>query len=267
VLFTYGFTTYLGGSGFLAVYLAGLVMRKHDFLHRRSIMRFHDGLAWLVQIGMFLTLGLLVFPAQLPPIAGSGLLIAAFLILVARPLSVFITLAFSRLSVREKLMVSWVGLRGAAPIILATFPLLAGIQGSGTIFHLVFFIVLTSVLLQGSLIPLVSRWLKVDTPVLPPRPPYPLELVPTASPNSELVEVVVQEDSIAAGKPIVALGLPEGALIVLIHKGEEYRVPSGGTILNAGDGLMVLADKETLDEVKAILQHQTLPRSKPQMVK
>jgi potassium/hydrogen antiporter len=263
VLFTYGITTYLGGSGFLAVYLAGLVMRRHDFLHRRSIMRFHDGLAWLMQIGMFLTLGLLVFPTQLPPIAGAGLLSAAFLILVARPLSVFITLAFSRLSLREKLMVSWVGLRGAAPIILATFPLLAGIEGSGIIFHLVFFIVLTSVLLQGSLIPLVSRWLKVDTPVLPPRPLYPLELVPAASPNSELVEVVVQEDSIAAGKSIVALGLPEGALIVLIHKGEEYQVPSGGTILNAGDGLMVLADRKSLDEVQAILQHQTLPRSKP----
>jgi potassium/hydrogen antiporter len=256
VLLTYGITTFLGGNGFLAVYLAGLVMRHHDFIHRRSIMRFHDGLAWLMQIAMFLALGLLVFPTQLPPIAGSGLLIAAFLILIARPLSVFITLAFNRLSVREKLMISWVGLRGAAPIILATFPLLDGVDGANTIFHLVFFIVLTSVLLQGTLIPFVASWLKVDAPSLPPRPPYPLELIPTASPNSQLVEVVVAPGSRAARKPIVDLGLPAGALIVLIHKGDEYLIPSGGTILEAGDGLMILADNESLEEVRAILNRQ-----------
>jgi potassium/hydrogen antiporter len=256
VLLTYGITTFLGGNGFLAVYLAGLVMRHHDFIHRRSIMRFHDGLAWLMQIAMFLALGLLVFPTQLPPIAGSGLLIAAFLILIARPLSVFITLAFNRLSVREKLMISWVGLRGAAPIILATFPLLDGVDGANTIFHLVFFIVLTSVLLQGTLIPYVASWLKVDAPSLPPRPLYPLELIPTASPNSQLVEVVVAPDSRAARKPIVDLGLPAGALIVLIHKGDEYLIPSGGTILEAGDGLMILADNESLEEVRAILNRQ-----------
>lgn len=260
VLLTYGLTALLGGSGFLAVYLAGLVMRRRDFLHRRSIMRFHDGLAWLMQITMFLALGLLVFPGRLPSVAGTGMLIAAFLILAARPLSVFISLALQRMPGREKLMVSWVGLRGAAPIILATFPLLAGLDGADTIFHLVFFIVLTSVLLQGTLIPHVAAWLKVDSPTLPPFPPYPLELIPTASPNSELVEVVVAPGSRADGKAIVDLGLPAGALIVLIHKDNEYLIPSGGTRLQAGDGMMVLADKQSLDEVQAVLNRQVQPR-------
>ncbi len=127
VLLTYSGSTWLGGNGFLAVYLAGLMMGNSEFLHKRSLMRFHDGLAWLMQIAMFLTLGLQVFPTQLVPIAGPGLLLALFLMVCARPVSVFATLAFTGLSFKKKTMVAWVGLRGAVPIILATFPLLAGV--------------------------------------------------------------------------------------------------------------------------------------------
>jgi potassium/hydrogen antiporter len=256
VLFTYGVTTYLGGNGFLAAYLSGLVMRRHDFLHRRSLMRFHDGLAWLMQIAMFLTLGLLVFPTRVVPITGIGILIAVFLMFVARPVSVFISLSLSRLTVREKLMVSWVGLRGAAPIILATFPLLFGLPQADMIFHLVFFIVLTSVLLQGTLIPYVAKLLKVDSPMSPERPPYPLNLAPARSPNSELVEVVVNQGSYVVGKQILDLGLPHGALIVLINKGGEFHVPSGGTVLEAGDRMLVLADSQSLGEVSEILERR-----------
>lgn len=254
VLFTYSATAYIGGNGFLAVYLAGLIMRRHDFLRRRSIMRFHDGLAWLMQITMFLTLGLLVFPSRVLPIAGAGLLVSAFLIFVGRPASVFITLIFHKLSFREKTLVSWVGLRGAAPIILATFPLLEGIPHSDTIFHLVFFIVLTSVLLQGTTIPYVAKWLKVDTPTEPPFQPYPLELVQTANPDSELVEIPVDQASAVVGKAIVDLGLPQGALVVLINKGGQFIVPSGGTVLTTGDRMLVLADKQSLEEVENILR-------------
>ena len=161
-LLTYGVTAELKGSGFLAVYLAGLFIRRQPVAHRRSLLQFHDGLAWLMQITMFLILGLQVFPARLLPIAGSGLLVAVFLILIARPFSVYASLAFSKLSYREQSLVAWVGLRGAVPIVLATFPVLAGIRQADTIFHLVFFIALTSVLLQGPPIPWITKMLRLD---------------------------------------------------------------------------------------------------------
>lgn len=252
VLLTYGLTASLDGNGFLAVYLAGLIMGNHEFIHRRSVIRFHDGLAWLMQIAMFLTLGLLVFPSRMLPIIGVGLLVATFLMIVARPVSVFISLAFGRMQIREKLMVSWVGLRGAAPIILATFPMVAGIPHSDMIFHLVFFIVLTSVLLQGTLIMPVARWLKVDAELETP-PPVPLEFVSTASLESDLVEIDVTEHSRAAGKQIVDLGLPEGALVVLIGKKDRFIIPSGGTVLRPGDRMMVLGDSESIERVRRIV--------------
>ena len=169
VFLAFGLTNVVGGNGFLAVYLAGIVLGNHDFIHKRSLLRFHDGLAWIMQIAMFLTLGLLVFPSRLVPIIGVGLLIAGWLMFVARPISIFMGLMPSALNWREKTFISWVGLRGAAPIILATFPLLAGLQQANLIFNVVFFVVLTSVLLQGTSIPLIARWLKVDAPAIPKR--------------------------------------------------------------------------------------------------
>jgi len=163
-LLTYGLTTFLDGSGYLAVYLAGLVMQRKPFTHQQSILRFHDGLAWMMQVTMFLLLGLQVFPARLVPIAWVGLLISLFLIFVARPASVHTALAFSPMSYKEQTLVAWAGLRGAVPIILATFPLLAGIKQADTIFHLVFFIALTSVVIQGTAIPWLTRALKINAP-------------------------------------------------------------------------------------------------------
>jgi potassium/hydrogen antiporter len=163
-LLTYGLTAFLDGSGFLAVYLAGLVMARKPFTHQQSILRFHDGLAWLMQVSMFLLLGLQVFPARLVPIAWVGLLVSLFLIFVARPASVHAALAFSPMSYKEQTLVAWAGLRGAVPIILATFPFLAGIKQADTIFHLVFFIALTSVVIQGTAIPLLTRVLKIGVP-------------------------------------------------------------------------------------------------------
>ena len=163
-LLTYGLADYLEGSGFLAVYLAGLVMARKPFTHQQSVLRFHDGLAWLMQVTMFLALGLQVFPARLLPIAGVGLLVSLFLIFVARPASVHVALAFSPMSFREQTLVAWAGLRGAVPIILATFPLVAGIDKADTIFHMVFFIALTSVVMQGTAIPWITRLLKIGGP-------------------------------------------------------------------------------------------------------
>src|SRR3989304_5026471 len=137
VPFSYGVTAALGGNGFLAVYIVGLVMGNSSFIHKKSLGRFHDGFAWLMQISMFLTLGLLVFPKQLVPVIVPGLLISAFLMFIARPISTFLSSLYSGFSFREKIMVSWVGLRGAAPIILATFPLLAGVPKAGMILHVI----------------------------------------------------------------------------------------------------------------------------------
>lgn len=252
VLLAYGATSSVGGNGFLAVYIAGLVMGKNDFIHKRSVMRFYDGLAWLMQIAMFLALGLLVFPSHLFPIIGAGLLASLFLMLVARPLSVFITMAFTRMKLNEKTMVSWVGLRGAVPIVLATFPLLAGLPRSEMIFDLVFFIVLTSILLQGTSIPLLARWLRLEGPAIE-KSLSPLELEPIAGVESQLVDVEVPIDSPVIGKRIVEAGLPKGALIVLIGRREEFIVPNGGTVLGSGDRLSVLADKASLLETRKVV--------------
>jgi cell volume regulation protein A len=157
----YSAASLVKANGFLAVYIAGIVMGNSAFVQKKSLLRFHDGLAWLMQIAMFLALGLQVFPSHLVPVVATGILVAAFLMVLARPASVMIGLSFSRLTLREKGLVSWVGLRGAVPIVLATFPLVAGIEKAEMIFNLVFFIVLTSALLQGSSIPMVARWLKL----------------------------------------------------------------------------------------------------------
>ena len=182
-LLTYGLTAFLNGSGFLAVYLAGLVMQRKPFTHQQSVLRFHDGLAWLMQVTMFLMLGLQVFPARLVPIAWVGLLVSLFLIFVARPASVHAALAFSPMPFREQTLVAWAGLRGAVPIILATFPLLAGIQQADTIFHMVFFIALTSVVMQGTAIPWITRALKIEpTPSEEVKSRRPLDLRETDKP-------------------------------------------------------------------------------------
>ncbi|MGD1699772.1 potassium/proton antiporter [Dapis sp. BLCC M229] len=158
-MLTYGITDLFGGNGFLAVYIAGVVMGNFRFIYSETIRSFHDGLSWLMQIVIFLTLGLLVFPSRLLPVASVAIVIAIFLIFIARPVSVFICLAFSGYRLREKLFISWVGLRGSVPIILATFPVTSGISGGRSIFNVVFFIVLTSVLVQGLTLAPAARWL------------------------------------------------------------------------------------------------------------
>ncbi|AVO44124.1 potassium/proton antiporter [Phreatobacter cathodiphilus] len=161
-LLGYGLAGIAGGNGFLAAYIAGIVAGNQDFPGKRSISLFQDGAAWLAQVVMFLTLGLLVFPAQLPAVAGPGLAITAVLMLIARPLSVFVSLApFRDFHWREKLFISWAGLRGAVPIVLATFPIVAGIQGAQTIFNIVFFVVVVSSVIQGPTIGLAARLLGI----------------------------------------------------------------------------------------------------------
>lgn len=254
-LLTYAGVTVLGGNGFLAVYLAGLTMARSDFIHKRSLLRFQDGLAWLMQIAMFLVLGLLVFPSRLSAVAGVALLASLFLIFVARPVSVALTLLPFRLPVRDQALVAWMGLRGAAPIILATFPCLAGLPQADLIFDIVFFVVLTSVLIQGTALTAVGRWLGV-TEERPVPPPALLEVTRSDCLKGELLELVVPSGSTAVGRQVLELGLPKGALIVLIGRGNEHIVPAGNTVLAPGYHLLILADQAALAATRQVFARE-----------
>ncbi len=255
IILTYALTVVLKGNGFLAVYLVSLILGNSEFLHKKVLIHFHGGLAWLMQIVMFLALGLLVFPSQIIPFMGVGLLIAVFLMIVARPLSVFICLLFNRMNINEKLMISWVGLRGAVPIILAIFPMTAGIPNAEMIFNIVFFIVLTSILLQGTSVPWVSRLLKVDVPFKAKRS-YPLAFEQTGDIDASLEELIVPFNSEVAGKKIFEIGLPMECLIALLGRDDKFFIPSGATVLEEGDVLMVLASKENISRLQSILNRQ-----------
>lgn len=253
VMMTYSLTDLIGGNGFLAVYLAGIVMGNHNFIQRRTLTRFHDGIAWLMQIAMFLTLGLLVFPKQLLTVTGISLATAGVLMFVARPIATFLGLALSNLNVREKTVIAWVGLRGAVPIILATFPLLAGVPQAQTIFHIVFFVVLTSVIVQGTTLGVVARWLRVDIARVPDRSP---SLPALASrKESAVVTLEVAGDSPVAHRRIVELpDWPRESLILVIYRGNEFFVPSGGVEIDEGDRLIVLTTKETVDQIRNLAE-------------
>lgn len=251
VMFIYSFTSVVGGNGFLAVYIAGIVMSRKDFLYKRTLTRFHDGIAWLMQIVMFLALGLLAYPSRLMPVLGIGFITALFLMLVARPVSVFVSLAFARMSLNEKVMISWVGRRGAAPGILSTFVLLAAPPGADLIFNIVFFVVLLSVLLQGTTIPMVAKWLKVDAPLEHKRR-YPIEFEPTEGINTDLVEYMIPFNAAVAGKAIYELGLPAECLVTMICRNDQFIVAGGKTVLEEGDIVLALVNPETQKALQAI---------------
>ncbi len=241
VLLLYEGVTFVGGSGFLATYVAGVTLADREFLHRRSLERFHDSLAWLFQISMFVLLGLLVFPSDLPPVAGEAIVVALLLIFVARPLAVAVTLLPFRYPWREVAFVSWVGLRGATPIILATFPVTEGIAGANVVFDVVFFVVISSVLIQGTTIPLVAKRLKVTAEEAPTsRTTFDAAIAGLEGP--ELHTVRVLDNAPAAGETVVNMQLPQGVLIVLVRRDRESFMPQGGTTIYAGDELLVLAD-------------------------
>ncbi len=248
----YAATNLIGGSGFLAVYLTGIAVGNKDFVQKKSLVRFFDGLAWLGQISMFLTLGLLVFPSHLLPIAGIGIILSVILMFVARPIAVFVSLAFAKMSVKEKVFVSWVGLRGAVPIILATFPLLAGVKYADLIFSVVFFIVLTSALLQGWSLTNVAKLLKLDAPYIK-KVKSPIEFESRQGDENDLFDFYVAENSSVIGKTVVEIGLPKESLIVLINRNEQYVVPRGGTIIEQGDIILVLTSKKIIDEIRRLL--------------
>ena len=251
MLIAYSFSDLLQGNGFLAVYLAGLILGNNSFIHKKSIMKFFDGIAWISQITMFIVLGLLVFPSQVIPEAKTGLIIALSLIFVARPLSVFISLAFSKYSIAEKVFISWVGLKGAVPIVFATFPMVYGIAKADLIFHLVFFVVLVSVVLQGTTLSLAAKLLGLEDKDTAPGD-YLLDKEIIDQIKKDLFEVVIAQDCKSANRRIIDLNFPSTALIVLVKRGEQLITPNGGTELKPGDRLWIIA--ESAKDFSSVMQ-------------
>ncbi|OPZ66512.1 MAG: K(+)/H(+) antiporter NhaP [Candidatus Aerophobetes bacterium ADurb.Bin490] len=249
VIIIFMVTTQLKGNGYLSVYVAGITLGNSTFIHKNNIIRFHDGVAWLMQIVIFLMLGLLVFPSKVIPVAGQGIIAGLVLIFIARPAAVFACLSFSKLSFKEKVMISWVGLRGAVPVILAIFPLTAGVPGAEKIFNIVFFIVLLSALFQGSTIAVVSRWLGLEEPIIN-RKKAPIEIDSMAGVNADLNEVMIPFGSDAVGKRLFEIGIPKGALVTLISRDEQFIIPDGGTVLESGDVMLVMADKAAVKTIE-----------------
>jgi potassium/hydrogen antiporter len=252
VLAMFEVVTWIGGSGFLAAYVAGAVMANSDFLHKRSLIRFHDAIGWLMQIGMFVLLGLLVFPSQLLDVIWQSLAVAAVLMLVARPLAALITLLPFRRPAREIGFVSWVGLRGAAPIILATFPVVAGIPDAEKIFNVVFFVVLTSVLVQGTTIPYMAKRMGVEVDGNSEPKPMSFDAVIVGDGSHQLHQIRVAPGAPAEGSRVMDLALPSELLIVLLRRGETTILPQGGTMLEGGDELLLFGEDQVLAQVSNV---------------
>jgi len=257
-LLIFGVTAAVGGSGYLAVYLAGLVMGNRPLQGAQNIHRFHDGLAWLGQISMFLILGLLVTPSRLIPVAPDSLLIGLTLILVARPLAVGVCLLPFRFPWRERLFIAWVGLRGAVPIVLALFPLLAGLENAPLFFNVIFFVVLVSLIVQGWTVALAARWLELE---LPPRPGvlHRMELDLPGQRRYELVAYRLDADNPAIDHPLPREGLPRATSLAGVVRGEELLDSHHVDTLLEGDHVYLVAQSEDLPVLDELFASTALP--------
>lgn len=251
VMATFGITETVYGNGYLAVYVCGIVMGGGDFLYKYSLQRFHDGFAWLMQIIMFLVLGLLVTPSEVVnfPVMSMGLLISFCLMFIARPVAVFAGMIFSRFNWREKLFVAWTGLRGAVPIILATYPLTAGHPQAKYMFNVIFFVVLTSVMIQGKTLAWFAKFLGIDEAVREAKTwTLNFDITP-ASGTDETYELDLTDESAVVGKAVKDLRFPDGVTILLINRGDKYMIPKGGTVLEQDDTLLLFGDRAKLPDV------------------
>jgi cell volume regulation protein A len=242
-LLAFGVATLAHGSGFLAVYLAGLVLGNGPLPYRAGLLRVHDALAWLGQVGMFLILGLLVYPSRLLDVAGVGLAIAGLLAFVVRPVVVALCLLPFRYPRAEVLYIGWVGLRGAVPIVLALYPVLAGAPQGGVIFNLVFFIAVVSAIVPGGTVAWAARKLGLEAPEAP-APRAVLAIESRLPLKGELHSFYIDEALVVAGVPLKELDFPDGASVALIVRGDRLIAPKGTTVLEPGDHVYVIANEE-----------------------
>ena len=259
VLFVFGFAETVGGNGYLALYICGIVMNSGDYIYKHNLARFHEGLGWMMQISMFLVLGLLVNPRELltQSILIPGIMTSVFLMFVARPVAVFICTLKSNFSFKELVFISWTGLRGSVPIILATYPYVENHPQAHYIFNLIFFVVITSVLLQGKTMTPVAKWLGLDAPIRTP-PLYPLSFNKTPhSGNKETRELDLLPDSCVIGHKVSELNFPESVTILLVHRGNNFLIPKGNTELQSGDTLLLFGERKHLSDVEAGLALRT----------
>ena len=246
VFITFAITDMVGGNGYLAVYIAGLVVGNSKVLLKREMSLFMDSLTWLFQTIMFLTLGLLVNPHELKGVAVAGLLIGLFMMFVARPLSIYTCLAPSKdLPLKAQTYISWVGLRGAVPIIFATYPVVEGIPGANIIFNIVFFITLLSLILQGMSISWFAKKLHLD---LPPEPEKEFDIHLPDELSKSLTEVTLTAKMLQHGNTLATMNIPKGHLAMMVKRDDEYLVPNGKLELYEGDVLLFICSEEHLPE-------------------
>lgn len=244
VFIIYTVTNVCQGNGYLAVYIAGILVGNASIPNRKETQTFMDGIIWLFQIMMFIVLGLLVKPHEMLDIFLVALLISGFMILIARPLSVFLCLSpFRRMNIRSKLFISWVGLRGAAPIIFATYPVVADIPGSGQLFNIVFFVTILSLMTQGVTIPRVARWLRLDQPLIQEEKNFGVEI--PAEINTELGEFLLTADMLKEHNRLKDMKIPQGALVILVKREDEYLIPNGQMELLINDRVLILHKKDS----------------------
>lgn len=242
-IFIFSATYFVKGNGFLAVYIGGLVIGNSRFVQKRSSLNFFDGLAWLSQLVLFLTLGLLVNPHELIPILIPGLIISFLMIFVSRPLSVFLCLLpFRKMANKDKVYISWVGLRGAVPIIFAIFPLVENVPNARLLFNIVFLCTLVSLIVQGTSLPLIAKWLNLAKEPKKIKKLENFDIDFSSDIKSVTTEIEIDEETLKKGKKLIDLPFPEDILVVMIKRGDKYFVPNGKTILQKDDKVLILAD-------------------------
>ena len=249
VFFTFAITDLLRGNGYLAVYIAGMMVGNHKITFRKEIATFMDGLTWLFQIIMFLMLGLLVNPHEMIEVAVVALLIGVFMIVIGRPLCVFLCLLpFRKITLKSRLFVSWVGLRGAVPIIFATYPVVANVEGSNMIFNIVFFITIVSLIVQGTSVSFVARLLHLSTPLEKTGNDFGVELPEEI--DTDLSDMTITMEMLNEADTLKDMNLPKGTLVMIVKRGDEFLIPNGTLKLHVGDKLLLISEKNKQETVK-----------------
>lgn len=254
-LLMFGVSEMANASGMLAVFTGGFVLGNSSYVHKRGVLNFSEAVSTTANIGMFVLMGVLVFPSQLAEVWLEGTLLFLVLSFVARPVAVFVGTLGMGIGFRHKVFASWAGLRGAVPIVLATYPAAAGMGVANDVFNLVFFAVLLSIMIQGSTLGIVAKWLKLALPARP-KPLFNLELITMAHSDYDVVEVDLPGPRGASGPLIRELQLPEGAVIAMVTRGHEVVIPKGNTRLQGWDHVSIIAHGPDEESIRQSLKDQ-----------